>query len=301
MSGSPTPLTPGFYLRMLGIPLIWGAAFIPGKIAVAALPPGMASFARYTAASLSLVAVTLVVDKRLVWPRGRQWAGLALLGLTGIAAYNFLMFLSLAEIPASRTAMIVALSPALIAVGSAVFQGEKMSPLRWLGVALALAGAWIVLSHGDVANIHLALGKGEYYMLGAVGCWVSYTLLSRKVLGQGLSILAATTWSSLIGTLMLLPLALLALPHLGEKASHPAPWLAVAAMGVFGTGVAFLWYAEGIRRIGATRTAVFTNLVPVFAVAAAWLFLGETITGSLLLGGAVTLVGVFLVNGVGRK
>lgn len=288
----------GLFLRLLGVPLIWGIAFVPGKLAVAGLPAGVAALGRYVMASLSLLAAAWWLEGGLPRPRGRQWLGLAGLGLTGIAAYNLLMFKALESLTASRTAMIVALSPALIAAGSAVFQGEKLRPHRWLGVALALFGAWIVLSHGDLGSLHMTLGPGEACMLGAVGCWVAYTLLSRRVLKNGLSILASTTWSCLLGTLMLMPVAALAWPQLGAGAQAAKPWLAVAFMGIFSTGIAFLWYADGILRIGPARTAVFTNLVPVFAVLSAWLFLGEVPGPSLMIGGAVTLAGVALVNRV---
>lgn len=292
--------TLGFYLRMLCVPLIWGLSLAPGKYAVASLPPGVASFARYTVACLSLLAAAWFFEGGLARPRGRQWIGLALLGLTGITAYNWLMFKSLELIPGSRTGMIVALSPALIAVGAGLFLREPMGPRRWLGVALALAGAWIVLSHGEPTHLLAGIGAGEAYMLAAVGCWVAYTLLSRRVLSNGLSTIATTTWSSLLGTLMLAPVAChdaFVSPGLDAKAQAPGPWLAVAAMGLLCTGVAFLWYADGIRRIGSARAAVFTNLVPVFAVLGTWLFLDEKITWALLVGGAITLCGVALVNG----
>ncbi len=292
--------TPGFYLRMFCVPLIWGLAFVPGKYAVESLPPGVAAFSRYTVACLTLLGAAHLFEGGLARPRGRQWLGLALLGLTGIAAYNLLMFKSLALIPGSRTAMIVALSPAFIAAGAALFLREPMGPRRWMGVALALAGAWVVLSHGEPARLLAGIGAGEGYMLAASLSWTAYTLLSRRVLGQGLSIIATTAWSSLLGTLMLAPVAFhdaFVSPGLGPKAHTPAPWLAVAAMGFFGTGVAFLWYADGIRKIGPALAAVFTNLVPVFAVLGTWLFLREEISWSLLVGGAITLAGVALVNG----
>lgn len=301
MENAPRPTDTGLFLRMIGVPLIWGAAFVPAKIAVHDLSPGMAAFARYVVASLTLIIASWWLEGGLPRPRGRQWIGLLLLGLSGICVYNLLLFKSMESLTPARGALIIALSPALIAVGASALQREAMGLRRWFGVALALAGAWIVLSHGNVANIHLGLGAGEGYMLGAVGCWVSYTLISRKVLANGLSIIATTTWSSLLGTLMLLPMAVLAWPRMGDSAHAAKPWIAVALMGLFGTGVAFLWYAEGIRRLGSAHAAVFTNLVPVFAVAASWAFLGEKPDFSLVAGGAVTLAGVFLVNATGHK
>ncbi|HEX4917841.1 MAG TPA: DMT family transporter, partial [Limnobacter sp.] len=73
-------------------------------------------------------------------------------------------------------------------------------------------------------------------------------------------------------------------------------WLALLYLGAFGTVVAFVWYYEGVRAVGPSRTAVFTNLVPVFGVVLAAVMLGESILLSMLIGGAVTVAGVMLTN-----
>ena len=73
-------------------------------------------------------------------------------------------------------------------------------------------------------------------------------------------------------------------------------WASLLCLGVLGTAVAFVWYCEGIRRLGTARTVVFTNLVPVFGVLPGWLVLGEPLSASLVLGGVLAITGVFLVN-----
>jgi drug/metabolite transporter (DMT)-like permease len=73
-------------------------------------------------------------------------------------------------------------------------------------------------------------------------------------------------------------------------------WTALAFLGVFGTGVAFVWFYEGVRRLGTARTAVFVNLVPVFAIAFGVLLLGETLEPSMVVGGLVVVGGVWLIN-----
>ena len=65
---------------------------------------------------------------------------------------------------------------------------------------------------------------------------------------------------------------------------------------MLGTAVAFVWYYEGIRQLGAARTVVFNNLVPIFGVLLGWLVLGEPVSASLIIGGGMALAGVFLVN-----
>ena len=72
--------------------------------------------------------------------------------------------------------------------------------------------------------------------------------------------------------------------------------LSLAFLGCLGTAVAFVWYYQGIMQLGAPRTVVFNNLVPIFGVLLSWLILSEPMSWSLVLGGSVAVLGVFLVN-----
>ncbi|MBW8723286.1 MAG: DMT family transporter, partial [Polaromonas sp.] len=100
------------------------------------------------------------------------------------------------------------------------------------------------------------------------------------------------------GTLFLGLLALRDIPHVHAASFTPEVWAVLVFRGVFGTAVAFVWYYEGIRQLGAARTVVFNNLVPIFGVLLGWLILGEALSVSLLVGGVTAVAGVFLVNWV---
>lgn len=73
-------------------------------------------------------------------------------------------------------------------------------------------------------------------------------------------------------------------------------WAAIGYLGVFGTVIGFVWYYEGVKAIGPSRTAVFNNLVPVFGIVLAAGLLGESVLASMLVGGAVTIAGVVMTN-----
>jgi drug/metabolite transporter (DMT)-like permease len=75
-----------------------------------------------------------------------------------------------------------------------------------------------------------------------------------------------------------------------------AAWASIVYLGAGGTALAFVWYAEGLQRLGAARTAVFNNLVPVFGVSFGTLLLGEPLLVSMLVGGLVAIAGVTLTN-----
>lgn len=289
----------GIYLRLSCVPVIWGGTFIAGRIVAAHLPPATAASIRYVLATLALlVALHLSHGVRtLMQITGRQLLGTMALGATGIFAYNLFFFNALALMPAGRASVIVALNPAVTLLVAAALMGERLSTTRWLGVGLALVGVWVVVTRGDFSQLTQSVGRGELAMLGAVCAWAAYTLLGRRLL-QGLSPLLATLWASIWGMLFLMGVALPELPTLHAAAFTPAVWFSLAFLGLLGTALAFVWYYEGIRQLGAARTVVFNNLVPVFAVLISWLVLNEPLNASLIAGGAMALGGVFLVNRV---
>jgi drug/metabolite transporter (DMT)-like permease len=129
--------------------------------------------------------------------------------------------------------------------------------------------------------------------------WAAFTLIAKRLMA-GLSPLAITTYASFTGT-ALLGLAVLAdgasfLPSASARA-----WAAIAFLGVLGTAVAFVWYSDGVRLLGAARASVFINLVPVAAVALAWLILGEAVDASMIAGGALVVAGVYALNAPRRR
>jgi drug/metabolite transporter (DMT)-like permease len=289
----------GIYLRLTCVPLLWGGTFIAGRIISAHLPPATAGFIRFVFATLALLVALHFTEglRALTTLSRRQLLGTMALGATGIFMYNLLFFTALSVLPAGRTSLIIALNPVVTLLLAAVLMGERLHFTRWLGVALALLGVWVVVTRGDLSQIAQSLGKGELSMFGAVCAWAVYTLLGRKLL-QGLSPVLATLWAAIWGTLFLGLLALRDIQHVHAASFTPEVWAGLVFLGVFGTAVAFVWYYEGIRQLGAARTVVFNNLVPIFGVLLGWLILGEALSVCLLVGGGLAIFGVFLVNRV---
>ena len=303
---SPTPVTPpasgklwSLYLRLTCVPILWGGTFIAGRVISAHLPPATAGFIRFVFATLALLATLYFTEglRALTRITRRQLLGTMALGATGIFAYNLLFFTALSVLPAGRTSLIIALNPVVTLLIAAALLGDRLSATRWVGVVLALLGVWVVVTRGDLSQIVQSLGKGELAMFGAVCAWAVYTLVGRKLL-QGLSPVLATLWAAIWGTLFLGLLALRDVHQVHAASFTLEVWAGLAFLGVLGTAVAFVWYYEGLRQLGAARTVVFNNLVPVFGVLLGWLILGEPLSVSLLAGGGLAIFGVFLVNRV---
>ncbi|MGE4505480.1 MAG: DMT family transporter [Desulfovibrionaceae bacterium] len=281
------------YVKLVATMTLWGGTFIAGRL-MAGMGPETGALLRFAAATLFLVGVTLKREGGLRPPHG-HWGKVAVLAASGVFLYNICFLKGLQTVPAGRAALIIAANPAFIALGSCLFFGEAFTRLKVLGVGLSNHGGMAVISHGNPLHMLEGLGAGDLFILGCVFAWVAYSLMGKQVMGA-LTPLAAVTWSCILGTAMLLPVALWA--GLGAELARATPLeLACCAyLGIFGTGLGFTWYYEGILRFGASRAGVFINLVPVNAVAMGWLVLGEGVDLSLLFGTALILTGVWLVN-----
>ncbi|UFS71458.1 DMT family transporter [Geomonas sp. RF6] len=278
----------------------WGGTFVSARYAVSEAPPFFAASCRFLIASVVLALLTALQSHRQghsfpVPASLRQAAGLFSLGLTGVFLYNAIFFTGLKLTTATSGALIVAINPLLTAVLSALWLREKVNSVQVAGITLSLAGVFVVVAKGSLQVISsLSFNKGDVIMLGAPLCWALYSILGKKILAS-FTPLAATAYASAFGTLLLIPAALL------EHAAAGAPvpgfsflgWLAIVQLALLGTVVGFVWWYQGVQRIGTARAAAFVNLVPVFGALLASVFLKEKLIPAQLLGGAMVIMGVY--------
>jgi drug/metabolite transporter (DMT)-like permease len=299
-SSPKTPLSRALpQIKLVGVAALWGGTFISGRVLAQAMPHLTISALRFMIALAILWVVAWRFEGGLPKLNRSQFFATFALGLTGFFAYNIFFLAALERIPAGKTALIVSLSPILTALIVAFILREKLGTKRWLGIMMALVGVSIIVTKGQLLNgwqaIMHAFELGEGFMLLAVCSWVAYTITSRFAL-KGLSAIAATTYATFFGVIFLSIGALFEIPQLTQAMFSATNIGAILYLGVLGTAVAFIWYSEGVKTIGAARTVVFTNLVPVFGVVFGALILSEPILPSMLLGGVIVITGVFLTN-----
>lgn len=284
------------YLRLLLTTMFWGGTMVAGRDLAQHIGPYSASFLRFVVASTCLWFIIRKREGGLPPVRGRQWIALVLLGMTGVFAYNIFFLQGLALIPAGRTAIIIALNPVVITIFSAILFKERLTLLQTAGILISVTGASIAISHGNPLELFRGgLTKGDFFIMGCVASWSSYSLIGKQAM-RTVSPHAAVTFSSVIGCLALLPCAL-ADGLLRDLPTLPAvAWLDVGYLGIFGTVVGFTWYYQGLKQVGAAKASVFINFVPIFAIFQAHFILGEPIHVSQLFGAVTVGFGVWLSN-----
>jgi len=278
--------TPLVYLLVTLTAIFWGANFVLAGPVLADISPLWAAAVRFLLGAMLMLIIAGLRREDLFGLLRRNAAAYLLLGFIGITLFNLLFFFGLQTTSANNGALIMAMNPLLTTLLAALFLGEQPSLRHLLALPVALAGVAIVVSQGSLQkllNLHIA--HGDLLMLIACVSWAAYNVLSKRFMPKGSSIVNIA-WTLTAGAVLLTTIAVGSGAHLGTleiKAS-----LAMAVMVVGGTVLAYLFWNIGITRLGAARTAIFLNLVPVSAMLIG-LVMGEPPTVSQLLGGLLVL------------
>jgi drug/metabolite transporter (DMT)-like permease len=289
------------YVKLLLTAVFWGGTFIAGRVVARDVDPFSAAFLRFAIASVILLLLTFKVKGRLPALKASQLIPVIALGVTGVLTYNVLFFKGLKLIEASRSALIISTCPILITILSSYFFKERLTPVKFVGIIISVTGAVIVISRGNLMEILDGnLGRGELYIFCCVLSWTAYSLIGKAMMKE-LSPLVLITYSCVIGAIGLFVPAYLNglirnLPHYSVT-----DWLGISYLGFFGTVLGFVWYYEGIEKIGPIKAALFINFVPISAVVLAFLILAEPITLSLLAGAILVTAGVYLTNRTSKE
>ncbi len=287
-------LADGFLLLTV---IFWSINFSMVKFALVELPPlAFNGLRMLLAAGLMLLLVPLL-GYSLKFQR-HHLGRLIVLGLLGNTAYQLCFIFGIARTSADNAALILATVPVWVALIGTIAGTEKVSTGGWLGVGLSLAGIGLIILGGQrQAKLHFggATLLGDGLILGATLCWSLYTLISRRML-RDYSSIAVTTFSTVVGVIPLLLLAIPPLVQLDWTTISMTAWGALIFSGVFGITLAYFFWNYGVSRLGSTHTSLYSNLTPPLALLIAWLLLGETLTLVQIGGGLLALGGVALAR-----
>jgi drug/metabolite transporter (DMT)-like permease len=279
------------YVLLLIAILIWGFAYVVTKSGLDAVPPMMFALLRYAVASLLLVPVALARGGLARLPQPVPWRTLILMAIVGVTLYYVLFNLALAYTSASQTALIQSAFPAIVAILAVFWLHERVTRQRFAGIGLAIAGvALIVTTQDDAAASNPLLGNALAF--ASVLSWSVYTILAKRI--SNADPIAVTAVIALMGTVMLVPVALLENANVSLTAIPRDGWLAILYLGGLASAASYLLYSRALRDIDASLVGTYINLSPVIGVVSGVLVLGESITTLAIVGGVLVLAGVWL-------
>ena len=281
--------------------LAWGGSFVATKVALQQVSPATIIWLRFGIGVLILGLATLA-RRQFAVPSRRDLGYFALLGFIGITFHQWLQANGLKTAQATTTAWIVATTPIFIALLGWLVLKEKLGRLQITGILLAALGVLLVVSRGDLAA--LANGgfgaPGDFLILLSSPNWAVFSVLSRRGLRQ---YPAARMMLYVMGLGWLFSSAyLFAGPGLSEigQLSHTG-WLAIAFLGVFCSGLAYIFWYDGLQALPVAQAGAFVYLEPFVTVLVAAAVLAEPLLWASLLGGGLILAGVWLVQRQGIR
>lgn len=289
------------YIWLVAAPLLWSGNMVFGRVLAQAVPPFTLSAVRWVMAGLVLLGFLRIGGEPVPLPRGSAWGPVVAMGLTSVAGFTVLVYISLHLIGSVEASLIQSSTPIFALLLARLWLREELGLRKAAGALLTVVGVAVIVSHGSLARL-LAWhwDAGDLLMLLAALLWAASTVAARPA-AKHMSPLLATFHSAWIGTLALAPGVVWEWWRGSALHMSPLAWTGVAYVGIFPSAVAFLAWNYGVSRIGAGRASVFNNLLPLFTAILAVLLLGEPLTLAEVLGGLLILVGVSLVGGSGAR
>lgn len=291
--------------------VVWGGTFIATKVALREISPASVVWLRF-AIGVVVLGLAVALRRQFRLPTWKELAYFILLGFIGITLHQWLQSTGLVTSQASTTAWIVATIPVFMALLGWLFLKERLSRLQIGGIALAALGVLLVVSQGNLRGMfNGGFGQpGDFLILVSAPNWAVFSILSRKGLQR-----YPAAW--MMFYVMLTGWLVSTLPWLAEagrqvqggaveevwQAAWDAysllswqGWLAIAILGVFASGLAYIAWYDALKAISAARVGVLLYIEPLVAVVVAGLVLGEPLRLAALAGGAIILLGVWLVQ-----
>lgn len=287
-----TPAHPRGSLPLVAVAVtlvLWSSAFVAIRHLGHTFSPGALSLGRLVVGSLALGVVLLTRGWRT--PTRREWPGLVAIGLLWFGLYNVALNAGERRVDAGTAAMLIQLSPVLVAVLAAVFLKEKATPALGVGLLVAFAGVVLIATSTS--------GAGNRDPFGVVLCLVSaaayaVSLILQKPLVTRLPAIEVTWVACTVGAVACLPFAGRLVTDVRASSAADLGW--VVYLGVFPTAIAFSTYAFALSHMSASNLSVTTYLVPPITVGLSWLLLAEAPPAMAYVGGVLALVGVSLAR-----
>lgn len=290
---APRPAFSSTDLALLAVACIWGGNFAVVKHGAEQFGPLAFNAVRVGLATVLLFAATRVL--REPRPTGAQVKALLGLGLLGNGLYQVLFVEAISFTRSANVAIVISSTPAMLALVGRVRGTDVLTPRGVVGIGVAMAGIALVILGGAAGGAPGGSLIGDLLAFCAVWCWVGYTTMLRPYTEQ----VAPVTLSAYTMLGGAVPLLLVGIPELSRVQWPAIPasgWAAVGYAGVLAIALGYLAWYRGLRVLGPTRTAMYSNLQPVVALLVGALLLHEAPTAWQLLGAAGTMLGLVLVR-----
>lgn len=279
-------------LMLLTMATIWAINFSVVKYGTTMISPR--AFTGMRVGICAVVLMGIVLWQKKPWPSGRDVLTLLFMGVIGNGLYQLLFVEGVSRTRAGNAALIVAAAPGFIAVASRLRGIERASRRVLAGIGLSILGVGFVVLGSSTSTQQDTTFLGSLLVFSAVLCWTAYSVglqpLTKRIDPVQLAAIA------MVGGILPLLVTIPAIVHTDWMKVSWGGWAAMLYASVLSMVVGYLFWYRGLKVLGPTRTASYSNLQPVIALAVAWIFLHEVPTGWQVVGVATIMSGVLLTR-----
>ncbi|MDB2560590.1 DMT family transporter, partial [Euryarchaeota archaeon] len=290
-------------MKLIFVVIVWGFGWPAGRVIAQDIAPFAASWIRYVVA-VALFVIYLKLSSQWMIPTRGEWKRIAWIGFFATCLYQAFFMVGMKYTAAGDASLMITFNPFFTAVLAIFFLNEAMHWRLGAGIALGLAGVTVLFLYSpnvDIPFYERALG--DVLIAGAAFAWACNSIQMKIAMTEPavdsdrcLSPLQLTVWSSVIGLVMLTPIAAVETAVMGVPEPSFDGWVAILFLAIFSTVVSYVWFADGILTIGAGKSALYVYLVPIFGIYSGYLLLDEKLGASLLVAFVLIVGGVALAQ-----
>jgi drug/metabolite transporter (DMT)-like permease len=283
------------YLMVLGITAMWASNLVAVKLAITELPPLFVMGLRTILAGVLILPLFLLTPRRpgeRSLMRSQFWI-LAIVGVVGVTFNQLLFTLAMERTSVAHGSLIISTTPIFILLLASLIGQERLTPLKVLGMLVALSGVAIIqLTPAKSEGSSLI---GDLLALAGAITFAAFTVFGKAYTREHSGI-TVNTFAYIGGGALLLPVVLFLWAGIDPASVSLSGWLCVLYMAIFPSVLCYVGYFYVLNHIPASQVAVFAYLQPAIATCLAVPLLGESVSSSLIGGGLLALLGVFVTQ-----
>lgn len=281
------------YIKISLAMAIVGSSVVFGKLIISSFPVFLASELRFVIASIILIPLLILQEKRFPTIGLSDLSILFLQAFTGVFLYNFFMLYGLKYTTAIEAGIITSTLPAVTGVIAFLFLKERITVKKGLGILFAVLGVLLIhLFNGKIGNMNL---WGNLFVFGAVLGEALFITLGKNVSNR-LSPLTISTMMSIFGLVMFLPFSMYEAKTFDFSTINLGDWMNIFYFGVVVTVLAFLLMYQGLSKVPASSAGVLTSVLPISAIILSFFILKEEIQRSHMIGMLFVLIAIFFIS-----
>lgn len=273
--------------------ILWGLSFISTKVLLNYLSPSVIAFSRQLIALVPL-SIAMFITKSFKLPSRNDAILITFAGLLGIVLYFMFENTGMKYTTASNASIIVAAVPVLTLISEIAFFHMKLNMRILSCIITSITGVYLVISNNGKLDFSSSSLYGNLLIIGAMVCWVGYTIINKKLNYSKYSPLVIVFYQTVSATILFIPFIL------SEKSQwHTLPVSAFANLvylGVLCSALAYIMFNFASQKLGPTISSTFLNLSPVVSVTAGFFLLGEVLTLTQLSGMVLIIGSLFVIS-----